>query len=225
MQPDEWLASEVLRFSISRRASTPVAFYVLNHLPGALADQVGANYPLYRFAIPELCSYRGKAIYLNAASMVLCDIQEIFSLPMSNGALARKMDPDQESSERYTQMMLLDCAKLTSWNISSWKTQLTAETIRKTVFAESGGLATADFGDLPKEYLSIDACTEKTKVLNYSFVPTQPWRQAGHPCASIFLHELKLAILNEDIPIEMLYQEVAEDRVYPSILMDLEWIL
>ncbi|MCX5466768.1 glycosyltransferase [Acinetobacter nematophilus] len=41
----------------------------------------------FRWAIPELCDFKGRAIYMDADVVVLCDIAELWSHPMSDEAI------------------------------------------------------------------------------------------------------------------------------------------
>lgn len=41
----------------------------------------------FRWAIPELCNFQGRAIYMDADVIVLCDILELWSHPMSDEAM------------------------------------------------------------------------------------------------------------------------------------------
>ena len=41
----------------------------------------------FRWAIPELCDFKGRAIYMDADVIVLCDIAELWSHPMNNDAI------------------------------------------------------------------------------------------------------------------------------------------
>lgn len=41
----------------------------------------------FRWAIPELCNFTGRAIYMDADVVVLCDIAELWSHPMNNDAI------------------------------------------------------------------------------------------------------------------------------------------
>lgn len=41
----------------------------------------------FRWAIPELCHFEGRAIYMDADVIVLCDIAELWSHPMQNDAM------------------------------------------------------------------------------------------------------------------------------------------
>ena len=41
----------------------------------------------FRWAIPELCDFTGRAIYMDADVVVLCDIAELWSHPMNNNAI------------------------------------------------------------------------------------------------------------------------------------------
>ncbi len=56
----------------------------------------------FRFAIPELCKFKGRAIHMDADFLVLKDLRPIFEMPMSGPVM---------SPHRRTDFMLIDCGK------------------------------------------------------------------------------------------------------------------
>lgn len=221
--PEQWLASEVLRYSITRRTKAPLEYKELTHLPKDLDEVVGGNYPLFRFAIPELCNYKGRAIFLQSEAVVLSDIQELFTIDMKgHGALAPRMHPEDKVGGRYTNVMILDCEKLKHWKLREWFPQLNSdpEVYRDTVWCGPKGLATKDFGDLPEEYYHFEKTTPSTKIFHYPFIPLHPWKTPGNPHAHIFHAELKSAVEEEEIPFTALLREVQHGHIYPQLIKE-----
>ena len=82
------------------------------------------GFSFYRFAIPEMCHYEGRALYLDADILVLSDLEELIRKDMlGKGALARPAPP----ISWYTSVMLLDCSKLKSWKVQDWVTMINAD--------------------------------------------------------------------------------------------------
>lgn len=223
-EPKQWLASEVLRYSIQRRTKAELDFQELKFLPLKLELPMYTGFSIYRYAIPELCHYQGKAIYLDADIVVVSDLLELWNCPMDDhGALARSMHPGEPLAGRYTSVILLDCEKLKHWQLNTWVEKLNQDhsLYGKTMQALPGGLGTADFGDLPDNFNHLDFFDDKTKLIHYTHVPTQPWKAPGHPHAHIFLNELKSAIEEEEIPLDAVQREIAYGHIYPTILQDI----
>ena len=55
------------------------------------------EFSLYRFLIPELCNYQGRAIYIDSDTVCLSDIGELFETPMGDAdfLVRRDTNPDE----------------------------------------------------------------------------------------------------------------------------------
>lgn len=226
-EPKQWLASEVLRYSILKRTKAELDFQELKYLPIKLNLPMYTGFSIFRYAIPELCNYQGKAIYLDADVVVVSDLLDLWNLT-GKPALARSMHPkktqmDEPLAGRYTSVMLLDCERLTHWKLDEWVEKINQDNslYGKTMQALPGGLATEDFGDLPENYNHLDHFDETTKIIHYTHVPSQPWKVPGHPFARVFLEELKSAIEEDEIPLDAVQREIAYGHVYPTLLEDI----
>lgn len=225
-EPKQWLPTEVLRWSIQRRTSAPVDFQELKHIPLNLKGEMYTGFSFYRFSIPEICAYKGRAIYLDADIVVLDDIQNLIDYDMKeHAALARPVKQETEGG-RYTSVMLLDNEKLKHWKISDWveKINKNPNLYNDTLWASPQGLNAADFGDLPPFWNDLDHYDENTKIIHYTNVPMQPWKRAGHPYGNVFLKELKSAIDEDEIPTDAIEREIRQGHLYPELLQDLEKI-
>lgn len=221
-EPKQWLASEVLRYSIAKRTKGAFEFQELKYLPMKLDLPMYTGFSIYRYAIPELCNYQGKAIYLDADVVVVSDLLDLWNLT-GKAALARSMHPGEPTAGRYTSVMLLDCEKLTHWKLQEWVEKINKDhsLYGKTMQALPGGLGTPDFGDLPEAYNHLDHFDATTKIIHYTHVPSQPWKTAGHPFARVFLDELKSAIEEDEIPLDAVQREITYGHIYPTILQDM----
>lgn len=82
--PRQPIAYQVLSHSILRRSSVPVSItpLVLSTLP--IRRRGLTEFTYSRYLVPWLCSYEGKALFLDADMLCLGDIAELFSLGDSN---------------------------------------------------------------------------------------------------------------------------------------------
>ena len=88
-----------------------------------------------------------------------------------------------------------------------------------TLKALPGGFATGDFGDLPPEYNQRGVFDENTKIFHYSHIPVHT--QLETPFPSLFISELKSAIADDEIPLELILKEVELGNVNPLLLKEL----
>ncbi len=216
----QWLPTEVLKHSILRRSSSSYEFVELKNIPISLNIKMYTGFSFYRFSIPETCQFQGRALYLDADIVVLCDLKELFEIEIDGyGVLSR---PYPKINGYFTSVMIMDCAKLTNWKIHQWVTLINAKIAgyRDTMAANPLGLCHKEFGPLDTIWNDFDQCSEKTKILHYTYVPTQPWKKAGHPYAYIFLKEMKSALDASVFSADEVKKEIDEGHIYPEILAD-----
>lgn len=217
----QWLPTQVLKYSIRRRSKSEYEFTDLKNLPLKLNIKMYTGFSFYRFYIPELCNFQGRAIYLDADIVVQCDLQELIDLDMQGkGVLARPMPP----KNYYTSVMLMDNPRLTHWKVHDWVTLINAGITDYGQIMMGGpqGLNHKDFGPLEPYWNHLDEWDNTTKILHYTHVPTQPWKKAGHPFAFVFLKELKLALEEGIVTRDEVMKEIEKKFIYPTILDDVD---
>jgi hypothetical protein len=105
----------VLEYSLRRYASQPVELVWLKPNPdpahplgGWDTHEWGTPFSGLRWAIPHLCGYEGRAIYLDSDMIVLGDIAELWAQEMPGKAVALVTG---EGRKQRTCVMVLDCAR------------------------------------------------------------------------------------------------------------------
>jgi len=127
------------------------------------------NFSAFRWAIPELCGFEGRAIYLDVDQIVLKDIRKMWQLEM-NDCSYLAISPER------TDVMLLDCSKFSgNWwpSISKMKPSGNSQMrYRKLVQANT------KVGKLDPIYncLDGDGLNEETRLVHYTKMSTQPWK-------------------------------------------------
>lgn len=220
-EPMQWLPTQVLKYSVTKRTKEKVEFKDLQNIPLNLKTKMYTGFSFYRFSIPEACGYKGKAIYLDADMVCLGDIQELFSMDLKGkNALAKKMD----DKRFFTSCMLLDCEHLKHWKIHEWVTLINAglTSYQGTMCGAPEGMNHDDFGDLPPIWNDFDHYDDKTKIIHYTHVPTQPWKKAGHPFRGAFLEELNECLEKGILTREQVQNEVDQKHIYQTLLKDME---
>lgn len=221
-EPNLWLAGEVLRHSITSRTSAEVEFHDLKNTSFPINFIQGEGHPLTRFAIPSLCDFKGKALYLDPTSIVLDDIQKLWDMPMLlHGAIARPRLGGQAGF--YTNVMSLDCEKLPTWRPEAWSKLIGNEVTiyQKTLLGQPGGLASLDFSALPQEWNEIGTHKHDTKIISFLDPSKQPWKFPNQPFAKLFMEEVKKGIAADEIPEDAIEREVRFGHLYPQFMDDL----
>lgn len=218
----QWLPTEVLKHSILTRSQSAFEFVELKNIPLKLQIKMYTGFSFYRFSIPKACNFEGRAIYLDADIVVLCDLKELIELNMgSHGVLAR---PQKHLKSYFTSVMLMDCERLKNWKVDEWVTLINSGIFpyNATMNGSPSGLGHKDYGPLAEVWNGLDEWSSATKILHYTHVPTQPWKKAGHPFAFLFLRELKSCLDQQVLTVEDVRREIAAGHVYSSILDDVE---
>jgi hypothetical protein len=99
------LAFNVLQHSIARHSSKPVAItpLILSQLPIKRRGLTAFTYS--RFAVPYLCNFKGKALFLDADMAVTGDIAELFALETMDAVSVMQDQPEFE----WASAMLFNC--------------------------------------------------------------------------------------------------------------------
>ena len=127
------------------------------------------NFSAFRWAIPELCDFEGRAIYLDVDQIVIRDIRQMWELPMDDSSYLA-IRPDR------TDVMLMDCSKfksdwwpaLSKMKPSGWSQMHYRKlTERKTKVGEL---------DCIYNCLDGEGYNDLTRLVHYTKMSTQPWR-------------------------------------------------
>jgi hypothetical protein len=185
------VAARVLEYSIRKHASRPVRFYPMLNVPTPVPKDAKnrgrTGFSFSRFHIPRLAGYKGRGLYVDADMQVFGDLAELWDIPFDGAKVmcTRQDEPPEQWKDsswfhpgRQLSVMMLDCERL-DWNVD--------EII--------GGL---DEGRYTYQDLMFDLCVVdpdeindnlppvwnhlehyvpgETKLLHYTVVPTQPWK-------------------------------------------------
>jgi lipopolysaccharide biosynthesis glycosyltransferase len=188
---------------------------VLAPLPLKLKYLNGSTeFSLYRYLIPQICQYRGKAIYLDADIVCLADIGELWDAELKEVdllALANAF-PELGQGLYRTSVTLMNC--------ESWRLDL------DTIFSQiDRGLYAyyPDFfhlgppfrthhpyriGELDPRWNSLDCWNQETKAIHYTNLAMQPWKYHNHPYGELWFQYFREAlasgyITREDIQLSI----------------------
>lgn len=126
------------------------------------------NFSCYRWAIPELCNFQGRAIYLDVDQLVLKDIRQMWELDLQNKAVLT-IKPEK------TDVMIMDCSKFKdSWWPRLAEMKPSGKSQRHyRILVQNRGL----IGQMSEIYNNLDGdgFSEETRLIHYTKMSTQPW--------------------------------------------------
>jgi len=172
--------AEVLSYSLLKHSSIPLEIRYLK-LPELALNRVhdplaSTEFTYSRFLVPHLCSFQGRALFLDNDMLCFGDVKELAELDMSEYALrvvqhdymptnSVKMYGAVQTSyprKNWSSMMLMDCAKLKLWTKEVVETQTGAYLHRFQDIPDNM------IGEIPKTWNTLDWMDERTKLIHYT---------------------------------------------------------
>lgn len=158
------------------------------------------EFSLYRFIIPEICNYQGKAIYVDSDTICLTDIGELFNTPM-NGCnfLAKKGAYKAYRGSDFwgLSVMLIDCEK------SQFALETICDEIDRGLYTQTDFMAMSRaflshhpyvIGELDPRWNSLDYWDKDTKLIHYTGLFSQPWKYPNHPYGELWFNYFNEAV-------------------------------
>jgi hypothetical protein len=223
----EWLPMRVLEFSMRETSALPVEVRSIASFnrqipqPRDLRNQPRTPFSFQRFLIPELCGFKGRAIYLDADMQVFTNINALWSHPMADHDLLAVSEGNDGRRGQFS-VMLLDCERL-RWNVDEIVAELDAGSLTYAQLMYEMRVASSVGHDLPPEWNSLERYDgEKTCLLHYTDMNTQPWISTKNPLENLWVACLRRAITAGFISREELQREVEFGHVRPSLLIQVD---
>ncbi len=228
---DQWLATKVLEYSIKLHTSANVEVLPLCeaniHIPTPKSkkNQPRTPFSFQRFLIPQLCSHKGRAIYLDSDMQVFTDIRGLAYRDMKGQQVLSAWE--ETSSGRIPQysVMLMDCSAL-NWDIVNIVSALDSNELNYEDLVYQMKIAERKDGLIEHEWNSLEHFdAEKTKLLHYTDMVLQPWLSKRNPLAVIWVAELASAIQHQFISRSQVKNEVFLGNVRPTLIFQLNTAL
>lgn len=221
--PAEWLPMRMLDYSIRESTSSHVdisAIYKFNRaipIPSVIDNRPRTPFSFQRFLIPELCNYTGKAIYLDADMQVFHDIRDIWDQEFGDCDL-QTVKASRTGRLGQFSVMLLDCEAL-KWDIDQIVADLDKGKLSYENLMYEMRVASKIGMGISPEWNSLEKFVpEKTRLLHYTDMNTQPWISILNPLGSIWIKCLRRALHDGFVTRDELEKEVALGHVRPSLL-------
>lgn len=195
------LERKTLIYSIRKTASGPVDIAVFNGTHNTVEREGQAPQPVpmsipvkyqnitefsnYRYFIPQLCGYQGRALWLDSDVICMSDIHELFNTPMDGLDILAKTKKGPQGDTRWSlSVSLMDCARC------RFDLDLYAREI------EQGKYIYNDLHQLTQRFLDVhpfkpgvldanwnsydEYVPGRTRMIHYTNLHTQPWKVRGH---------------------------------------------
>lgn len=189
----------------------------LSPLPLELKYLNRTEFSMYRYIIPEVCGYQGRAVYLDSDMICLADIRELFEVPMNGHAILAKRH--EEPGRWHTSVLVIDCERC-HWDMNVITEELSRGDYSHydlmeldPKFLKQYGLS---IGELDPRWNSFDYWDSETKLIHYTGIETQPWKLGDHPYGELwfqYFNEAKRAgvVTDDDIDLSILRGYVRRD--------------
>ena len=232
------LAVKVLEHSIRRNTFHPIEVVGMNQLdipiPKDLRNQARTGFSFYRFVIPELCGYQGKAIYMDADMQVFKDISELWNLPMEGKKLLLQEEISEDQARirkigsplqrwRQSSVMLLDCGAL-NWNIREIVRDLDeGKYSYDQLMKELCILDDSEIGaSIPFRWNSLEHYDAMTANIHYTDMNTQPWVSSLNKNGYLWFMEVRQMLESGSLSLSEIQNGIQVGYFRPSLIDDIE---
>jgi len=203
------LERKVLQYSLRKNSKRDLEVYVFNGTHNAVEPPSGEPFPAgmslkakytnvtefsnYRFLIPQLCNYEGRAIYLDSDMVALADIGALFDADMGGAdslAKAESPDPGQPDFRGWgMSVSLFDCSKC-RFDLDRYVDEMAqgVYTYKDLHWMTPNFLKSPPFkiGPIDPRWNDFDGHDAGTKLIHYTDLYTQPWKFPRHPYGDLW---------------------------------------
>lgn len=234
------LAVDVLAYSIRRHTTAPVEVTSMADLklpePEDIRQGSRTNFSFTRFAIPGLCNYEGKAVYMDADMQVFKDIRDLWGIGFQGEEKIQIQEevPDEfqpkpgqvgapQARKKQSSVMLLDCSRL-NWVAEDIIKGLDGDYTYDELLSEICILRPEEIGwRVPFIWNSLETYVEGTTALtHYTDMYTQPWASNENPIGWVWIEEVKRMLADGSLKWEQIEEEVKLGYFRPSLLTELK---
>ena len=168
-EPMHWKAAKVIEYSIQKNTAEDVDIHWLSDL---WKTNRATGFSAYRYLIPELCNYKGYAIYLDVDMLVLGDLSELQSYKRKGKWCCTERNPNKSSRKgRFRdEVSIIDCSAFRNVLPSRSVLQIQGKESAKRILIDGEFFSET----IPREW-NAQVLTPESKLLHYTRLDTQPW--------------------------------------------------
>lgn len=235
-EPMQLIPALVLKSSILRRTQHPVEFTESwspdSGWSRSLTDKPslksGTKFSGWRWVVPEVYGNTGKAIYLDADQVVLADIAELWGMldsGMMFGAVCN-VDPAglwgkttlAKSRKRYknkvqTSVMVMNCRQC-EWDTEKLFMDVHVGRLQYRDLMQADFLPRDRIQEISPRWNDFGIVLPETRLVHYSHVASQPYRNPDHPTARVLENELRYAIESGSVSRDLLSEEADKRHIH-----------
>lgn len=228
------LERKVAIYSLRKHTKRPLDIYVFNGTHNAIELNDHPPYPaplalrlkyknitefsLYRFLIPQLCNYQGKAIWIDSDTVCLSDIGSLYDTSLDDYDFLAKSEAYNHAGKELwgLSVLLINCAQ-THFELETYFNEIEQGLYTYTDFScmSPAFLAHHPFkiGKLDPTWNVFDYYDRHTKLVHYTNLSTQPWKYPNHPYGELwfrYFNEAREAghITQRDLELSLLRSSV-----------------
>lgn len=177
------------------------------------------EFSLYRYLIPQLCDFQGKAIYIDSDTICLADIGELFDTPMDGADFLAKPEAYPGEASWGMSVMLIDCQR-SRFDLEAIIDEIDAGLYSMSDFSRMGPRFLAHhpykIGPLDPAWNVFDEFDDQTKLIHYTDLMAQPWKYYNHPYGELWFSYFNEAlsegyITREDVDLAIMRAYVRTD--------------
>lgn len=228
----QMLPAKVLIHSLKATTKSDIKVELLDYLkipePKDVRQSQRTGFSFARWGIPELCNYKGKALYLDADMLVFKDVKEIWDFPMKgtisivDGTNAEYCLHNVKLNKNETSVMLLNCGQA-HWTLQGLVAGLDGQYTYKEMMSDLCFLKKDEIQyAIPRSWNSMDYYDDSVNLLHYTNVPTQPWVSLDNPYGYVWVDYLKSLIKEGYISFNDVKEEIAYKYIRPSLALEIE---
>ena len=147
------------------------------------------EFSLYRYLIPQICNFSGKAIYIDSDTVCLTDIGQLLDTPLDGSHFLAKADAYEGQRLWGLSVMLIDCERC-RFDLEEIVSEIDAGLYSMTDFSLMAPTFLThhpyDIGRLDPTWNVFDKFDDQTKLIHYTNLETQPWKYPNHPFGELW---------------------------------------
>ena len=222
---NQYIPQKVLEFSIRQHTNSELDIRCVTQEEKRLG---GTKFGFVRFKVPDIFNYEGKAIYLDADQIVLTDIEELNNTLDSQHFLGLVEDlvgyfGDKPVPKRKeTSVMVLNCDQLQDWdpktlfdNVVANDTELQPGQIHYRDFMWLKWLDPEKIQFIDSAWNHFNILQSDTKIIHFSHVASQPWKQPQHPLTEFWSQWLVKTMDSGFLDANELAKAIQNKHVHP----------
>jgi len=204
----------VLMHSLRHHSRRPLDLYVFNGthnaiehgdrsptaapLPLSLKYRNLTEFSLYRYLIPEVSGFQGRAIYLDSDMVCLSDIGELFDEPLTGYDFLAKAEAYTTGGQRMWGLsaLVIDCSRC-RFDLDGIFRDIDAGVYTYTDFSQMSPRFLEHrpyrIGSLDPQWNVFDRWDKATKLIHYTDLARQPWRFHDHPYGELWFEYFEAA--------------------------------